>query len=105
VAARAKSAVVGSDALVTLQKIGRVLRVAEPARWFELAAGKEHLHLTARVCQMASRALTLGTPLGSAGHGMATEAPFHAGELIARGDLELLDRAVALPAGDVVIGV
>src|SRR6266542_955245 len=43
VAAAAKSAVVGRNALVALDEVGRVLRVHEPARRLELARREEHL--------------------------------------------------------------
>ena len=107
VAVGAELRVVGRDGLVALDEVRRVLGVVQPARRLEGAAGEHRLDRGAAVAaEVAGVAGALGLALRSrVGHLVAVEAAAHARELVARRELELVDRAVALGAADVPVGV
>src|SRR5262249_31410008 len=106
VAASAERAVVGGDRLVPLDPIGVVTRHVKPARRDEHArrervlgpsVGPHEMSTGARALCLAPRSAALR---GDA-HLMTGDAARHARELIARCELELVDRAVALRALDI----
>ncbi len=98
----AEPAVVGSHGTMALEPAGSVPRVVQPGRRTEHARRKAGLHQAAGAAQVTRRAAALGLAPGRRRHLVAAEAAPHAGKLVARRQLEVLDCTVALATADVV---
>ena len=105
VAIAAQLAVAAGDPLVTLDPVGGVLGGVQPIGRLQDPAAELGQQAPARLGDVAVGAVALGFTRARRRHRVACKAAGHARQLLARGELQLFDHAVALRAVDVAIEV
>jgi hypothetical protein len=101
VTAGAQLRIVAGHELVTFQEVRVVPGVEQPVGRLESTFRKFGTHAPASIGEVASRAFARRVTTRGFGHLVAVEATTHAGQLIARRQLDRVDLAVALSTADV----